>query len=61
MSNDWNLCDIKNVELLDEMENNRIPMSFIKILTHKEKNNWNLVQKYSIGNKLKIETDNYNR
>ncbi len=45
---DWEL-----VKILDdkEIENNTVDMSQIKILTHKEKSEWNIAHKYSIGAK----------
>ena len=44
---DWGL-----VEILDEEQiNNIASVSQIKILPHKEKNEWTLVPKYSIGSK----------
>lgn len=45
---DWGL-----IKVVDEksIENPRTPMSQIKILTHKEKNDWELVAKYNIGRK----------
>lgn len=45
---DWDL--IKVVEP-DQIENPKAPMSQIKILPHKEKNDWELVAKYNIGRK----------
>lgn len=45
---DWDL--IKVVEP-NQIENPKAPMSQIKILPHKEKNDWELVAKYNIGRK----------
>jgi hypothetical protein len=47
---EWNLLTLvdpsKSVEPV-------APLSHIKIISHKEKNDWNLVTKYSIGKKRK--------
>lgn len=45
---EWELCD-----LVDESktENPVAPLSQIKIISHKEKNEWTLITKYSIGKK----------
>lgn len=40
---DWGLCEIVD----DTSEDAKLPMSSLKILTHKEKPHWNLVQKYT--------------
>lgn len=45
---EWNLVKIVNEDLIQEP---RASMSQIKILPHKEKNEWELVAKYSIGKK----------
>jgi Bacteriophage translational regulator len=45
---DWGLVDIVNP---DQASNPQTPLSQIKILPHKEKNEWILVQKYAIGKK----------
>lgn len=45
---DWELLKILNPEKINE---NKAPLSQIKILTFKEKNSWELVPKYTIGNK----------
>jgi hypothetical protein len=44
---DWGLLDI-----IDEnkIKGNFAPLKQIKIISHKEKRNWNLESKYSIGN-----------
>ena len=44
---DWGLLDI-----IDEnkIKRNFAPLKQIKIISHKEKRNWNLESKYSIGN-----------
>ena len=43
---EWGLVDIVNVAAV---EDNVAPLSQIKILPYKEKNEWDLVPKYSIG------------
>ena len=45
---DWGLIKVVDDKSIDEP---RTPMSQIKILTHKEKNDWELVAKYNIGRK----------
>ena len=42
---DWNLIDVVNTSLVE----NKAPLSQIKVLPFKEKNEWNLVAKYNIG------------
>ena len=44
---DWNLIDVVNSALVE----NKAPLSLIKVLPFKEKNDWNLVAKYNIGKK----------
>ena len=44
---DWNLIDVVNTSLVE----NKAPLSQIKVLPFKEKNEWNLVAKYNIGKK----------
>ena len=44
---DWNLIDVVKTALVE----NKAPLSQIKVLPFKEKNEWNLVAKYSIGKK----------
>ena len=44
---DWNLIDVVNTTLVE----NKAPLSQIKVLPFKEKNEWNLVAKYNIGRK----------
>ena len=44
---DWNLIDVVNTTLVE----NKAPLSQIKVLPYKEKNEWNLVAKYNIGKK----------
>jgi Bacteriophage translational regulator len=45
---DWELLKIKSSKVI---EDNVVDMSQIKILTHKEKSDWNIHHKYSIGAK----------
>ena len=44
---DWGLVDVVNEELIEEASS----ISQIKILPHKEKDEWELIPKYSIGSK----------
>ena len=44
---DWNLIDVVNTALVE----NKAPLSQIKVLPYKEKNERNLVAKYNIGKK----------
>ena len=46
----WGLVEIVNPE---QTKHNTVPLSQIKIISHKEKCNWELVAKYTIGNKGK--------
>lgn len=43
---EWNLLDIVKPEMVDEP---RAPISQIKIIAHKEKDQWELCSKYTIG------------
>jgi len=45
---DWNLIDITDVARVE----NKAPLSQIKVLPFKEKNEWNLTAKYNIGKKI---------
>jgi hypothetical protein len=45
---EWELIEIVNPEMIDEPI---APINQIKIIPHKEKNKWNLVTKYTIGNR----------
>lgn len=47
---DWGLVQIVNPERVEDMA----PISQIKILPHKEKENWILESKYQIGTKRKV-------
>ena len=44
---DWSLIEIVDVNKVE----NKAPLSQIKVLPFKEKNEWNLVAKYNIGKK----------
>lgn len=41
----WALCTVINT---DEYKELRVPLSSIKVISHKDKGNWNLQQKYSM-------------
>ena len=45
---DWNLIDIVDTSKVE----NKAPLSQIKVLPFKEKNDWNLTAKYNIGKKI---------
>lgn len=45
---DWGLVSLVNP---DQTKDPICPMSMIKIISHNEKNDWNLVTKYTIGRK----------
>jgi len=51
---DWNLVDISKKEHAED----KAPLSQIKVLPFKEKNEWTLSAKYNIGKK--VETDDGN-
>ena len=44
---DWNLIEVVKTSMVE----NKAPLSQIKVLPFKEKNEWNLVAKYNIGKK----------
>ena len=44
---DWNLIEVVKASMVE----NKAPLSQIKVLPFKEKNDWNLVAKYNIGKK----------
>ena len=44
---DWNLIEVVKTSMVE----NKAPLSQIKVLPFKEKNDWNLVAKYNIGKK----------
>jgi hypothetical protein len=46
---EWNLVKIVNTKVTEEPT---VPISYMKILPHAEKKNWELVPKYSIGKKF---------
>ena len=46
---DWGLVTIVNIKQVETPE--PIFLSQVKIISHKEKNDWNLVPKYNIGKK----------
>lgn len=45
---EWELLDIVDPDKIDDLQS---PLNQIKIIPFKEKSNWNLVTKYTIGNK----------
>lgn len=45
---EWGLVDVVK---LNDVRENRAPLSHIKVIPHSEKNKWELVTKYSIGRK----------
>lgn len=51
------LCEWELVNLVNEQKSSDpvAPLSQIKIISHKEKHEWNLVAKYTIGKKRKEE------
>ena len=51
---DWNLIDISKKENAE----NKAPLSQIKVLPFKEKNEWTLSAKYNIGKKIESEDGN---
>ena len=51
---DWNLLSIVKPEAAE----NKAPLSQIKIIAFKEKNEWNLQAKYNIGKKQSTEENN---
>lgn len=50
---DWGLVEIMNPETTKELV---APLSYIKIISHSQKNDWNLVAKYNIGAQKNINT-----
>jgi len=46
---EWGLVKVSNPELMGD---NIAPLHQIKIISHKEKDEWNLVPKYNIGKKI---------
>jgi hypothetical protein len=49
---EWGLIKIISPERIEEL---RAPLSQIKIIAHKDKNDWELVAKYNIGKKKREE------
>jgi hypothetical protein len=51
------LCEWELINLVDKQKSSDpvAPLSQIKIISHKEKHEWNLVAKYTIGKKRKEE------
>jgi hypothetical protein len=49
---EWNLANLVDEEKSKDPVS---PLSQIKIISHKEKSEWNLVAKYNIGKKRKEE------
>lgn len=47
---DWNLITVVKEDCINEPA---APMNQVKIIAHKDKNDWELVAKYNIGNKRK--------
>jgi hypothetical protein len=47
---DWGLISVVNKDLVAD----QAPLSQIKVLSHKEKDQWELVPKYNIGKKAKV-------
>ena len=45
---EWELIDVVDPA---KIENPKAPLNQVKIIPYKEKNNWNLVTKYTIGNR----------
>jgi len=45
---EWELIEIVNYDMIDE---NMSPLNQVKIIPYKEKAKWNLVTKYTIGNR----------
>jgi hypothetical protein len=50
---DWGLISVLNPEEVTDIA----PLNQIKVLSYKEKNEWILEQKYSIGKKKLVETE----
>ncbi len=53
---DWNLIKILNPQIIGD---NIAPIHQIKIISFKEKNEWQLVAKYNIGLKKSFDDSNY--
>jgi hypothetical protein len=50
---DWGLVDVINPDLVNDIA----PLNQIKVLSYKEKGDWILEQKYSIGKKKVVESE----
>jgi hypothetical protein len=50
---DWDLLKIVNATKADS----KASLSQIKVVSYKEKNDWNLVAKYNIGKKIRPQTE----
>ena len=53
----WGLVKLLNREIIEQ---NMAPISHVKILSHKEKDEWILESKYNIGKKVEEKTDSNN-
>lgn len=51
---EWNLIKVDNKAIIEQLV---VPISQLKIISYKDKDNWNLVAKYNIGNKTKYKTE----
>lgn len=52
---EWELISLANAEKTEEPT---VPLSQLKILSFKEKDEWELTPKYNIGNKRETDADN---
>jgi hypothetical protein len=52
---EWELISLANAEKTEEPT---VPLSQLKILSFKEKDEWELTPKYNIGNKREADADN---
>lgn len=58
MLENWNFCEIVDPK---KVESPIVPVSSIRILSHRESKYWNLIPKYSIGNsRRRYERRDYN-
>ena len=53
---EWDLVTIVNPDQIKDLV---VPIGQLKIISFKEKNNWNMVAKYNIGNKRSNESSDY--
>lgn len=51
---EWELVEVLDLEAIKE---NQAPLSQIKIISHREKSEWQLVEKYHVGKKRRTEAD----